>query len=175
MLRPATDADVPAIVALMNQAYRRPGTAADWSTEAAYITGSRTTEALLRADLAAAPDARFLKWVAPGEEALSGCVWVEPRGDGTWYLGSLAVAPARQDAGRGTAVLAAAEAWIAAAGGTRVVMNVIQLRTALIDWYARRGYRPTGEIEAFPYGDDRFGTPLRDDLHFVVLAKSLAA
>jgi hypothetical protein len=52
-------------------------------------------------------------------------------------------------------------------------MTVIFLRTTLIAWYERRGYRLTGEIEPFPYGDERHGRPLRDDLHFVVLEKHL--
>ncbi len=54
-------------------------------------------------------------------------------------------------------------------------MTVINFRKTLIAWYLRRGYRQTGETEPFPYGDDRFGAPLRDDLVFVVLQKDLAA
>ena len=49
-------------------------------------------------------------------------------------------------------------------------MNV---RDALIGWYLRRGHRKTGETEPFPYGDDRFGAPLRDDLSFLLLEKDL--
>jgi hypothetical protein len=47
------------------------------------------------------------------------------------------------------------------------------VRDALIAWYLRRGYHKTGETEPFPYGDDRFGAPLRDDLSFLVLDKDL--
>jgi hypothetical protein len=53
-------------------------------------------------------------------------------------------------------------------------MTVIHLRDTLIAWYERRGYRRTGETEPFPYGDERFGIPRRDDLYFVVLEKALA-
>jgi hypothetical protein len=35
------------------------------------------------------------------------------------------------------------------------------------------GYRRTGATQPFPYGDERFGTPLRDDLHFIVLEREL--
>jgi hypothetical protein len=49
-------------------------------------------------------------------------------------------------------------------------MNV---RDTLMAWYERRGYVKTGETEAFPYGDERFGRPLRDDLHFVILEKAI--
>jgi hypothetical protein len=52
-------------------------------------------------------------------------------------------------------------------------MTVINVRDGLLAWYARRGYAPTGATEPFPYGDDRFGTPRRDDLHFIVLRRSL--
>jgi hypothetical protein len=45
------------------------------------------------------------------------------------------------------------------------------VRNALIGWYLRRGHRKTGETEPFPYGDDRFGAPLRDDLSFLLLEK----
>lgn len=49
-------------------------------------------------------------------------------------------------------------------------MNV---REPLIGWYERRGYIRTGEMIPFPYGETRFGTPLREDLAFVLLAKPL--
>ncbi len=52
-------------------------------------------------------------------------------------------------------------------------MTVVHVRETLILWYQRRGYTLTGETKPFPYGDNRFGTPLRDDLHFVVLEKVL--
>ncbi len=53
-------------------------------------------------------------------------------------------------------------------------MTVVNVREVLIAWYLRRGYHKTGETNPFPYGDDRFGKPLRDDLNFVVLEKNLA-
>jgi hypothetical protein len=52
-------------------------------------------------------------------------------------------------------------------------MTVVNVRVTLIGWYFRRGYHLTGETEPFPYGDNRFDTPLRDDLVFVVLEKAL--
>jgi hypothetical protein len=52
-------------------------------------------------------------------------------------------------------------------------MHVINVRDTLIAWYERRGYHLTGETHPFPYGDNRFGTPLRADLTFVVLEKQL--
>ena len=53
-------------------------------------------------------------------------------------------------------------------------MTVIGQRSELIAWYERRGFRRTGEREAFPYGEPRFGLPRRADLYFEVLEKELA-
>jgi hypothetical protein len=60
MFAPVTDDNVPRIVAPINRAYRGSGAACS-STEASYLSGERTTEDLLRADLVANPDASLLK------------------------------------------------------------------------------------------------------------------
>jgi ribosomal protein S18 acetylase RimI-like enzyme len=175
MFVPITDADVPAVVALMNRAYRTEGAAASWCSEADFIAGDRTSDALLRSELQAKPKANFLTWRAPDTGALLGCVSLEPLAGGSWYLSSLATDLDQQQRGLGRTLLAAAEAWVGQHGGTGVRMTVVNHKHGLIDWYLRRGYHLTGEIEPFPYGDSRFGMPLRDDLTFVVLAKALAA
>jgi hypothetical protein len=51
---------------------------------------------------------------------------------------------------------------------------VIVQRAELIAWYERRGYTRSGEYLPFPYGDERFGKPRRDDLRFEILVKRLA-
>ena len=85
-----------------------------------------------------------------------------------------AVAPTAQAGGLGRTMLAEAERvareeW----GATTMQMTVIKQREDLIAWYVRRGYEATGEMHAFPYGDERFGIPQRDDLEFRVLTKQL--
>lgn len=175
MYLPVSDDEVPAVVALLNRAYRGGGASSGWSTEADFIAGDRTTNDLLRADLAAKPAASLLKWVDERRDRFIGCVWLEPVGGETWYLGSLAIDPEQQNGGLGRAMLAAAEQWVRARGARRVRMKVVNVRESLIAWYVRRGYRKTGETDPFPYEDDRFGTPLRDDLCFVVLEKDLPA
>jgi len=173
MFEPVTDADVPDIVSLMNRAYRGSGASAGWTTEAAIIAGARASDELVRTDLFGRPQGSFLKWVDPLNGKLSGCVWLEEVDQGIWYLGSFAIDPERQNAGLGRTLLATAEQWIGERGGRHVRMTVVNVRHTLIAWYVRRGYHLTGESEPFPYGDKRFGTPLRDDLHFVVLEKAL--
>ena len=86
----------------------------------------------------------------------------------------LAVRPSRQGSGYGQAVLAEAERLAREElGASALEMTVIRQRETLVAWYARRGYRDTGERRPFPYGDKRAGRPKVDDLEFAVLAKKL--
>jgi GNAT superfamily N-acetyltransferase len=124
----------------------------------------------------------LLLWRA-NDGALLGCVRLEPiqqrapllqhEPAGAWYLSLLAVDPRQQKQQLGRTLLAAAEAYARTRGARRIRMSVVFLRDTLIAWYLRRGYTLTGETEPFPYGDERFGRPLRDDLHFVILEKEL--
>ena len=93
---------------------------------------------------------------------------------GLAYLGMLTVDPARQSAGLGRMILAAAEDHATAHfAATRIEMTVIAQRPELIAWYERRGYALTGEQRPFPAHDPRFGLPQRSDLAFAVLEKTL--
>ena len=102
---------------------------------------------------------------------MQGHFWLEPAGEDAGYIGLLSVRPDRQDQKLGRTLLAAAEDLARSRGVTLMRMRVINVRDTLIAWYERRGYALTGETEPFPYGDDRFGAPLRDDLCFVVLER----
>jgi ribosomal protein S18 acetylase RimI-like enzyme len=174
-LHPADPTDIPAIVKLMNAAYRGTGAAAGWNTEAGFIAGDRTTEAHLQQELADKPQSTLLITREAPDTPILGCVWLEPVSATTWYLGSLTVDPSLQDSGQGRQILAAAENYASDRGARIIQMKVVNIRDTLIAWYQRRGYRLTGEIHPFPYADNRFGTPLRNDLSFVVLEKNLAA
>jgi ribosomal protein S18 acetylase RimI-like enzyme len=173
LLIPAAEADYPAIIDLANLAYRGTGASASWNVETGIIEGQRLTDSLLREDLAKKPKAYLLTWREAPSGPLLGCVWLEPRVEGVWYLGLLAVQPTMQKQHLGRNLLAAAEAFAKERGAHRIRMTVLSVREALIAWYERRGYTLTGETQPYPYGDDRFGTPLRDDLYFVVLEKSI--
>jgi ribosomal protein S18 acetylase RimI-like enzyme len=105
---------------------------------------------------------------------LVACCQLDRRDDSTAYFGMFAVRPGRQGGGVGRRVLAHAEEFAREQYAATVVeMTVIGQRSELIAWYERRGYRQTGAARPFPYGDERFGIPRREDLHFVVLAKPL--
>jgi ribosomal protein S18 acetylase RimI-like enzyme len=171
-LRPALPADLPSIVKLMNAAFRGTGPTKSWNTEAGVIDGDRTSEAALTQEQAAKPQAFLLVSSETPASPPQGCVWLEPITPETWYLGSLTIDPHLQNSGLGRELLEAAEQFAIAHGATKIRMTVVNVRDTLIAWYERRGYHLTGETQPFPYDDNRFGTPLRSDLLFVVLEKS---
>jgi ribosomal protein S18 acetylase RimI-like enzyme len=170
----AQAADLAAVAALVNSAYRGDSSRQGWTTEADYIGGQRTDVGSLRRDLAAKPDARLLLFRDEPDGELLGCVWLEPAGADTWYLGMLTIRPDLQDRRLGRTMLECAEAEARALGALRIRMTVVNVRDTLIAWYERRGYALTGETSPFPYDDQLFGEPFRDDLMFVVLEKALS-
>ena len=172
-LVPAAEADLEAVAALVNSAYRGSDGRKGWTDEADYIEGARTSAGALRADLSAQAGALLLIWRGEADGSLQGCVWLEPKPAGAWYLGLLSVRPEAQNRRLGREMLQAAEAYAAARGARRIRISVVNVRDTLIAWYLRRGYAPTGETLPFPYDDHRFGAPSHPGLAFVVLEKTL--
>ncbi|MEU8788146.1 GNAT family N-acetyltransferase [Streptomyces sp. NPDC048643] len=167
----ATESDVDVLVALIESAYRGDASRAGWTTEADILEGQRTDpEGVL--DVIKSPDSRFLKVERDG--TVVACCQLEHRGDHA-YFGMFAVSPALQGGGLGKVIIAEAERTARETWGvTEMHMTVISVREDLIAWYERRGYRRTGRTTPFPYGDERFGVPQRDDLCFELLVKPLA-
>jgi GNAT superfamily N-acetyltransferase len=173
LLNHAIESDYPEIIDLVNLAFRGSGPSASWNVEAGIIEGQRLDESLLREDLAAKPATHLLTHRDPANGTLLGTVWLDPGKDGVWGLGLLTVKPDLQNRQLGRALLTAAEDFAKERGARRIRMTVVNVRKTLIAWYERRGYSLTGETQPFPYGDERFGKPLRPDLHFVVLEKNI--
>ncbi|HCA84497.1 MAG TPA: GNAT family N-acetyltransferase [Streptomyces sp.] len=172
VLRDAAEADVPALVGLVESAYRGEASLAGWTSEAHLLKGQRTDPDGVAAVVTAA-DSRMLVAEQGGE--LVACCQLERRGAHA-YFGMFAVRPALQGAGLGKVVLAEAERVVRADWDAQEMhMTVISAREDLIRWYERRGYRRTGRMSPFPYGDERFGIPQRDDLRFELLVKPLGA
>lgn len=171
-IRDASTTDIPALHRLIESAYRGEASRAGWTTEADLLAGQRTDPEDLASILADPAQAMLTAW--RGDELL-GCILIADRGGKTGYFGMLSVSPTLQGGGLGRRLVEAAHAALRDRfGARRVRISVFPQRETLIAWYRRLGYAPTGETLPFPYGDPRFGLPLRDDLHFIVMERPLA-
>ncbi|WP_411110479.1 GNAT family N-acetyltransferase [Streptomyces sp. c-19] len=168
--RDAVLGDVPALVPLVQSAYRGDASRRGWTTEAHLLQGQRTDPDGVAAVITT-PGSRLLVVESDGE--IVACCQLEDRGEAA-YFGMFAVRPELQGAGLGKLIIAEAERRVRELWGAREMhMTVISVREELIAWYERRGYRRTGRMSPFPYGDERFGVPQRGDLEFELLVKPL--
>ncbi len=172
VFRSAITSDVNALLDLVESAYRGNRSRAGWTTEADLLEGQRTDRTELE-QLIADPGAKIVLAFAASE--LMGCVLMKREAESVVHIGLFAVRPTAQARGVGSALLTEVERLGSELGASLAKMTVIEQRPELIAWYGRRGYRATGKTEPFPYGNARFGLPLRDDLQFVVLEKPLRA
>lgn len=166
--RRATPEDAPRVVALVNAAYRVGGARA-WTTEAHLVVGERVTEPKFRAMIASEGGVVI---VAERAGRIVGCVHVRRVDERESHLGMLSVDPAEQAGGAGRALIAEAERVAREHFGARVMsMTVVSVRSELLAYYERRGYRRTGEVVPFvPPSEERF---LAGPLFFERLVKDL--
>lgn len=170
--RTATVADIDALVALVTSAYRGDASRVGWTTEADILDGNRIDPDVLREDILRD---RSLVLLVEQNGALVACAHIADD-HGAGYFGMFSVAPGLQGGGIGKQLMVEAERIVAQEWQLPLMrMTVIDVRAELIAFYERRGYRRTGVFKPFPYGDERFGIPLREDLRFEVLEKPLDA
>lgn len=183
LYRRATPADVVPLRALVQSAYRGDASREGWTHEADIITsGERIDEAGLLAKIREpagqvllAVDAREPAAAAP----LLGCCeivrYAAP--SGMAYFGLFAVRPRLQNGGIGRGLLAEAERIVRdEMGATTMEMTTLWMRSELVAWYERRGYKVVeGETRPFPF--EQLATTgaesLPEDLYFIVLRKDL--
>jgi len=90
--------------------------------------------------------------LSENKDVTMGCVYIEPHEDRA-YLGLLSVAPARQQSGLGSMLLAAAEDHCRRLGCRFMDIKIVNLRKELPEFYRKRGYVETG-TSPFPAGVD---------------------
>lgn len=164
----ASTKDIYLLNKLINNAYRGEESRKGWTTETDLLDGIRTDEQSLR-ELISKPGAVIIKY-CDDKDHLLGCVYLE-KIKNKIYLGMLTVSPEEQGKGIGKMLLSFAEKYAKEKKCNLVEMTVISVRTELINWYEKKGYRTTGEKRPFP-SDIKFGIP-KMPLEFVVLQKEL--
>jgi GNAT superfamily N-acetyltransferase len=174
VLRKAVETDYDEVIDLANVAYRgKEGAVASWNIEKGIVGGQRLNESLLREELAAKPHGALLVYREEADGPLLGTAWLNPESEDVWSMGLLTVRPDLQNHQLGRKLLAAAEEYAHDRGAKRMRIGVLHVRDTLIAWYERREYRATGETEPYPTNDPRFGTPLRENLNFLIMEKQI--
>ena len=157
----ATKTDVPVLVALMDEAYRSksPGQL-EWANESDLFIGNKRTD----------EDTVSGLMEKPGAGNIEGCVFLQKKNN-RLYLGMLSVSPSAQAKGIGKQLLTAADHYAKEQNCSSIYMTVITVRTGLIEWYERHGYKKTGEVIPFPV-EEKFGIP-KQPLELLILEKPI--
>jgi ribosomal protein S18 acetylase RimI-like enzyme len=167
--RVANPADAMRLVELIRSAYRGEVSRQGWASEADLVGGERIdVDQVLK--IIDEPNSMML--VLDGEQDIIACCQLTDLRDGLAHFGTFAVHPSAQGVGLGRRLMAEAERHALTFGANMIEITVLAQQETLISWYERLGFRGTGEKRPFPV-DPRFARPLRDDLYFVVLAKTL--
>jgi ribosomal protein S18 acetylase RimI-like enzyme len=168
----ADEKDIEAIVDLVNSAYRGEGAKKGWTTESDLLGGQRIDPESITANLTKDNSVILIAQDEDMDDKIVGCVHLEKRIN-KCYLGMLTVDPGLQKKGIGKMLMQESEAFAHFWDCTHIYMTVISVRTELISWYEKLGFKNTGEKRPFPYGNERFGIPKVDNLEFVVIEKKL--
>ena len=162
----ATKEDSTELVDLLNSAYRGDASRKGWTTEANLLEGELRTDENEIDRLMDKPSAVFLKYTENG--CIIGCVNLQKHGDRI-YLGMLSVSPLIQSKGIGKQLMLASEIHAKNENCSSIYMTVISVRSELIAWYERVGYKDTGERKPFLV-DEKYGVPTQK-LEFIVMEK----
>ena len=159
--------DIADLTSLLNSAYRGEASKKGWTTEENLISGDVRTNAAAMLTMMQNENSVMLKYNNDKQEMI-GCVNLQEE-DNKIYLGMLSVSPHLQGLGIGKYLLKAAEEYAQQLQCSVIYMTVISLRTELISWYNRHGYRDTGERK--PFKEDISTGRHLQPLEFAVLEK----
>lgn len=169
VLQIAAQTDAKIIAGLVNSVYRGENSKKGWTTEADFLEGIRITEDKVKEIIKRKTDIIILAAI---EGNTIGCVHLENTGTYS-YLGLLSVDVNFQDKGIGKLLITECERYTKETWGlNEIKMKVISRRKELVEYYNRRGYFSTGELEEFGACGDTFGDT-KEKLYFEVLSKKL--
>lgn len=166
----ATHQDASEIAELVNRAYRpEPGTGG-WTHEANLIQGFRTSKEQVVALMRSGSVVLILRRA----HLIVACVQVS-HADTATYIGMLASHPRLQGFGYGSLMLKEAERYASFSAGTKMLqISVIEIRTELIAFYEKRGYRRTGIAYPYPL-TGAFGMPVVNGIMVLDMTKAIRA
>lgn len=173
LFKVAAAQDAEEIRTLIQSAFRAEDSRADWVGDMGLASSFHLSidEVL---PIINSPDSEFLIATSTDTGSIIGTVAVLNR-DNIARLVLLAIDPTLHRGGIGRQVVRHAEEYCRQTWGAKKLgLNALCTRKALIAWYTRCGFQPTGETTPFPR--DRF--PERDlpeDLCFVDLVKDVSA
>jgi len=165
--RMAVPKDMPALLALINSAYRGEMSKLGWTTEAHLIAGEQRTDMPSLMVVFETPGSIF-RVAVDASGKLVACVNLQHRGD-DMYLGMLSVSPLLQNQGLGKRILHEADKHAVSCGCRSIFMTVISVRAELIEWYRRHGYADTGV--RLPFQEDAVSGKHLQPMEFMELAK----
>lgn len=152
-LRFATEADIEALMRLINKAFR---------IESFFKLKDRVNLEILQEYFR---KGSFLLYEENGQ--LLACVFVELKGNSA-YLGLLSVDPEQQKRGLGSRLVAAGEEFARESGAHFMELTIVNLRIELLAIYEKLGYQVTG-TEPFPVEQQ----PVNQPCHFICMKKEL--
>lgn len=156
-IRNAKIDDVAQLVDLINLAYRAESERS-WTTEKAFVDGTRITNEQLNGDLSRS---NFKLFVGENEQGLLvACIGLSLDHNSV-EIGTFAIDSSVQNSGFGKEILAYAEQYIVQnhPSVSYFLMYVLDVRSELIAYYQRRGYQITGHTEPYPVNAN-VGQPL---------------
>jgi len=147
-IRNANIDDVAQLVELINLAYRAQSDRS-WTTEKAFVDGTRITNEQLSEDL---NRSNFKLFVGENEQGLLvACIGLSLDHNSV-EIGTFAIDSSVQNLGYGKQMLNYVEAYVAQS-------CFLDVRSELIAYYQRRGYQITGHTEPYPVNAN-VGQPL---------------
>jgi N-acetylglutamate synthase-like GNAT family acetyltransferase len=165
----ATSQDIPALVKLVNSAYRGESSEKGWTTEATILDGQRIDSQMLK-EILDKENNQILMLLL--DDKFTGCVHLIFEAD-SLYFGMLTIDPTIQSKGLGKELLKEIEKIAINSARSKIRISVIHTRSELIAFYERRGFCSTGKWDTFPENDPRYGIPKIKDLKLLEFEKKL--
>jgi GNAT superfamily N-acetyltransferase len=165
----AVTGDLADLLVLVNSAYRGEVSRQGWTTEADLISGEQRIDEEGLKQILLQAESKVLIYRNEASEIV-GTLNLQKK-ENKLYLGMFSVHPAMQNTGIGKSLLFAADEWAKYLGCSFIYMSVITVRSELIDWYKRHGYKDNGA--RIPFEEDGVSGKHLRQLEFMILEKEI--